>query len=83
MSQTQIKIEKNVPLPETNSLPPMPFEKMEVNDSFVVELQSPTDKKTVRQRMYRYQKKNPNVRLSLRKIDDDSVRVYRLADRHG
>jgi hypothetical protein len=79
-NQTPYKIEKNAPPPET-SLPAMPLAALEVGDRFKVTLKEPSDKATIRQRVHRFQKKNPPIRLSVRKIDEDHCWVYRLEDK--
>ena len=75
-----IKIEKNVPLPMRSKVPPLPLEQLAVGDSFLLKVKDKTFRATVRQRLYRHQKANPNVRLSMRTVDKDTVRIFRLED---
>lgn len=69
------QIEKNVPYPG-RKLPPIPFHKMEVNDSVEIELKKESDHRAITQRIYRENKKG-EMRFSCFKIDDSKVRVFR------
>ena len=77
MSKSPFKIEKDVPIP-TNRLPPMPFSKMKLGESFEVELTKPSDKATIRQRIVRWQKANPGKRLSMIQMSEHKVRIFRV-----
>ena len=76
-----IKIEENVPLPQRSPLPHLPFGKMKVGNSIVINITNPADVTTIKQRIQRYQKKHKSVCLSLRRINETSVRVFRMEDR--
>ena len=69
-------IESDVPPPV---LPPMPFDKMQVGQSFKVDLPLPRNKSAVRQRIVRWQKENPGCRMTMVAIDENTVRVWRVA----
>ena len=75
-----IKIERNVPLPVSSDVPSLPLEQMLVGESFVLKLNSDTDKSTVRQRVGRFQRNNPPKRFSVRMVENKSLRVFRVND---
>lgn len=75
-----IRIEKDVPMPVRSNIPELPLEKMEIGESFVLKLSTPSDPSTLRQRIHRFQKNNPPKKFSMRKIDDGSVRIFRVED---
>jgi hypothetical protein len=77
---SKIKIEKNVPMPTRSNVPELPLDQMEVGDSFAYELQGDKDYAVVRQRLTRYQKSNPPVRFSMKKVSETEVRVHRIED---
>lgn len=78
--KAKIRIEKNVPLPIRSVVPPLPLEEMEIGDSFKLELEDEKDRGTVRQRLFRFQAKNPPKRFSMCSISDTTVRVFRVED---
>ena len=83
MENTEIKIEKNVPIPKTRSrkkTSPYPFWKMLVGDSFFVEM--PHDVKNqnkIGMAGWRFRKQNEleNWKFSVRKVKN-GYRVWRL-----
>ena len=78
---SDIKIEKNVPLPVSSVVPPLPLNLMKVGDSFVVPIKTEIDQNTVRQRVWRYKNSNPPAQFSVRIWDDGkSIRVFRKED---
>jgi len=77
---SQIKIEKNVPFPSRIELPPLPLEQMQVSDSFMIECGLGKEVNALRQRLQRFQRNNPPKRFSVRRVDDERVRVFRRED---
>jgi hypothetical protein len=80
MSKSKFTIEKNVPMPVKNMLPDFPLDDMEIGDSFVVNLVVERDRSAVRQRLSRYQQRNPPKRFSAHIISENVVRVHRVHD---
>jgi hypothetical protein len=80
ISMSDIKIEKGVPLPELSRIPTLPLIKMDVGDSFVISASSERDRQTIRQRLSRFQLITKPKMFSMRKTDDEHVRVYRIDD---
>ena len=74
-----IRIEKNVPIPKRAELPDLPLNQMEIGNSFVLDIDD-SGRGALRQRIYRYQKSNWPKRFRVSKIDDEAVRVHRIAD---
>lgn len=79
---SQIKIEKNVPLPvqSSSTVPALPLDKMEIGDSFRLELEQRNDISVIRQRLYRFQKANSPKHFAVRTEGGNVVRVYRVED---
>lgn len=75
------KIEKNHPIPITSAIPPLPLNELSISHSFVVEAEMGNERNTIRQRLSRFQKANPPIRLSMRAVDDRHVRIQRVEDR--
>ncbi len=75
------KIEKNVPIPITSTIPALPLIELGIGHSFVIEAALGNQRNTIRLRLYRFQKRNPPIRLSMRSIDDAHVRIQRVDDR--
>ena len=86
----QITIEKNVPLPKPrmrSGVTAYPFPQMEVGDSFAMPRErgytltgSDKTQNTLSACARNYAKKhNPNARFSVRLIDENTVRVWRVA----
>ena len=75
-----IKIEKNIPVPQRSRIPPLPLGAMDVGDSFKAPIASSDQKgvSSLRQRVSRFQKDYPTMRFSV-VIDGDSMRVFRVA----
>jgi hypothetical protein len=73
-------IEKNVDPPAKAVRLQMPLKDLEIGDSFLVKIPRDISEATVRQRMHRFQKKNPGVRLSLRRVDAHFMRLFRVED---
>jgi len=81
----KIVIEKGVPLPERiTSKEPMgylPFLDMEVGDSFKIKVETKEEMtkkvKTLRTRVYRLNKRNPDYRFSVVRMLDH-IRIYRV-----
>lgn len=78
MSKTQFQIDSDVAPPK--KIPEIPFDLMNPGDSVKLPNLSSTDVDTVRQRMHRYQIKNPGAKLSLVKDPNDSgaMRLFKL-----
>jgi hypothetical protein len=75
-----IRIEKNIPLPQRSRLPDLPFQEMQIGDSFLAPV-SCGDKKSIgalRQRVSRFQRMNPKMRFSVVQ-DGEQMRVFRVA----
>jgi len=72
------RIENDVPLPLRSNQPPWPLEKLQVGESFRVEL-TPREIPAMRQRISRFQKKYPPKRFSLVR-DGETMRVFRIED---
>ncbi len=88
MSDTPFQIENNVPMPRPkNTLPDMPFDQMEVGDSFLIEglAEEPDKEQAVRQRLYRYHKANWPVKFSLVRDAEvkGAMRLFRMPDKTG
>ena len=80
---TSIVIEKNIPHPAKRSLPEMPLDQMVAGDSFFVPVshQKKDDMMAIRQRVVRYQRKNPDTKFSVHRETNygtDGLRVYRI-----
>ena len=75
-----IQIEKNVPIPQRSRLPDLPFQDMQVGDSFLAPVDSGDQRLigALRQRFSRYQRMNPERRFSVVK-DGGQMRVFRIA----
>lgn len=75
-----IQIEKNVPIPQRSRLPDLPFQDMQVGDSFLAPVDSGDQRLigALRQRVSRYQRMNPERRFSVVK-DGGQMRVFRIA----
>jgi len=75
-----IRIEKNVPLPQRSRLPDLPFQNMQIGDSFLAPVPVGDQRLigALRQRVSRYQKTNPDQRFSVVK-DGEQMRVFRIA----
>ena len=71
---SELKIEKNVPLPKR--LPSIPFDRMKPGDSVLLALRKPSDINTVRQRVWRANKKGEGV-FSSYMLNPSEMRVYR------
>jgi hypothetical protein len=84
-TKTPFAIEKGIAMPFRQRLPEMPLAEMNVGDSFLIEnlADNPADVTAVRQRIFRFHKANPNVRLSLVRDNevDGAMRLFRLQDR--
>lgn len=80
--ETGIKIETGVPVWQDDPLPPFPLGEMEVGQSFVLSLQDENQKRTVRQRLSRFQSNNPPQRFVMKTTKEDKlkVRVHRVED---
>lgn len=76
----KFKIEKNVPMPVRSQVPPLPLGELDVGQSFVYELEDERDHAVIRQRLTRFQKRNPPVRFSMNRIDETKVRIHRIED---
>jgi len=77
---SQVKIEKDVPFPARVQLPPLPLDDMLINDSFKVNVTSGSETASLSQRLQRFQKMNHPKRFSIRRINQDTVRVFRRED---
>lgn len=75
-----IHIEKNIPIPQRSRLPDLPFQEMQIGDSFLAPVGSEDQRliNALRQRVSRYQRANPEQRFSVVK-DNDQMRVFRIA----
>lgn len=75
-----IQIEKNVPVPQRTRIPALPLGQMEIGDSFRAPIQvaDPKGVASLRQRVSRFQRANPDMRFSVVK-DGDNMRVFRVA----
>ena len=81
LTMSNIKIEKNIPLPVYSKVPELPLDKMKIGESFVIGLSEEIKKSTIRQRVARFQKRNPPKHFAMRPWDDgDSVRIFRVED---
>lgn len=86
---SKYEIESNAPKPrhrvERPRLPPLPFDKLaapEDGQHQCIKVQATSEQiPALRQRMHRFQKSNPKVRLSLNTVDENTVRIYRIEDR--
>lgn len=78
-----VLIEKGVPVPDRNKLPNLPLQTMEIGDSFLLQMSTDNDNRavqTLRQRISRFQSKNPSRRFTVRRDGDgDGMRVWRVA----
>lgn len=76
-----IQIEKNIPVPVRTKMPPLPFADMDVGDSFLapVEADNTSMIQALRQRVARFQRKNPKYRFSVvRDAQHNMMRVFRI-----
>lgn len=80
MSKAKFKIEKNIPMPVRSQVPPLPLGDLKVGDSFVYEMKGDGDHAVIRQRLTRYQKRNPPCRFSMHRVDERKVRIHRIED---
>jgi len=80
---TDIKIEKNIPVPTRSKIPPLPLGEMEIGDSFRAPVSADNAKEvsSLRQRVARYQRSHPQKRFSvvIDDSDDRHMRVFRIA----
>lgn len=74
-----IKIEKDIPLPQRSRLPDLPFGDMQVGDSFLAPVPAEDQRlvAALRQRVMRFQRMNGEKRFSVVR-DGDSMRVFRV-----
>lgn len=79
-TQQKIRIEKNVPMPTRSAIPPLPLEDMEIGDSFALRASGTRDHNVIRQRLHRFQRNNPPRKFSMRTVDDETVRIFRVED---
>lgn len=70
----QIVIEKNVPIPTIRAKTKYPFDKMNVGDSFVINKKTNAASVTVAY----WKKKLPGTDYTVRAIDENSSRVWRI-----
>jgi hypothetical protein len=87
---SDIKIDKNVPLPEVTYLPPIPLDKMKVGDSILLKKLTERNKAAIRQRITRYQNSHYPKQFAMRQVDGKtgarqllSVRVFRMKDAYN
>ena len=76
-----IQIDKNIPVPARTKIPPLPFEDMDVGDSFLAPVEADNTRmiQALRQRVARFQRKNPKFRFSvLRDTQHNMMRVFRI-----
>lgn len=75
-----IQIEKDIPIPRRSKLPALPFRDMQVGDSFLapVPVENLRLVSTLRQRVSRFQRDNPEMRFSVVR-DGEQMRVFRVA----
>jgi len=71
-------IEKDVPIPQPR-IPRLPLDEMQVGESISVPVADGKDENTVRVRLYRYRKKNPHKKFTMRKLSEREFRIYRIA----
>ena len=71
------QIEKNIPYPP-NKILRIPFSEMEVGDSLAIKLEKKSDLGTIRQRVWRENKKG-GMRFSCHQIKGERVRIFRTA----
>lgn len=72
-----IEVEKNVPVPEGGrSSVKYPFKTMEVGDSFTVEAGK---EMSVRSSATYYKKIQPGAQYTIRRMEDNTLRVWRTA----
>lgn len=82
MSKTNVKIEKNIPPPERNSLGDLPLLDMEIGDSIQVPIEPDSGGRgvqTLRQRISRFQTANKGYRFTVSKDPNGGgMRVWRV-----
>lgn len=74
-----IKIEKDIPLPQRSRLPDLPFNDMQVGDSFLAPVPSDDQRlvAALRQRVMRFQRMHDDKRFSVVR-DGENMRVFRV-----
>lgn len=82
MSNSNVKIEKNIPLPDRGNVLELPLKEMEKGDSISVPIHPDSktrEVKTLRQRISRFQSGNPDYRFTISKDPaGDGMRVWRV-----
>lgn len=81
-NKTTVKIDDNVPLPPRSTfLPDIPLGDMKVGQSCFVEIDYHKQHGAVRQRVYRFKRKNPGTDFNVLKYTEEDgrkgVRIYR------
>jgi len=80
MSDFNLIIENDIPIPTRTNLPVLPLGEMKEGQSFVLHIGSDSNDRTIqalRQRICRYQVKFPSKKFSVRK-DPKGMRVFRI-----
>jgi len=75
----QIIIKNDLPLPNRANNRFLPLDQLEVGDYFELDISNQRIP-SLRQRLWRYNRDNPPVKLSLNKVSDTKVRVFRIED---
>jgi len=77
---SKVVIEKNIPLPVKSRLPQFQLERLVPGDSVKVAATTHNEKRALRQRLWRFKKTHPSVQFSMKTLDEEFVRIFRMED---
>lgn len=76
---SNVIIEHNVTIPIRSNIPPLPLAEMRVGDHFTLIIKTAAERAAVRQRLSRFQAKNPPAKFGIKKTGRNEIRVHRLS----